>query len=61
MFASLQNSNRTRSVIQMEICNTDIMLSVYKSNMTIMPFQQKRNIDVLSPRRRNVEITSNRQ
>ena len=61
MFASLQNSNRTRSVIQIEICNTDIMLSVYKSNMTIMPFQQKRNIDVLSPRRRNVEITSNRQ
>ena len=61
MFASLQNSNRTRSVIQIEICNTDIMLSVYKSNMTIMPFQQKRNTDVLSPRRRNVEITSNRQ
>ena len=61
MFALLQNSNRTRSVIQIEICNTDIMLSVYKSNMTIMPFQQKRNIDVLSPRRRNVEITSNRQ
>ena len=36
-------------------------LSVYKSNMTIMSFQRKRNVDILCPRRFNVEITFNKQ
>ena len=42
----LQNSNRTPSVIQIEVCHLKLMPDVYKSNMIIMLFHRKRNIDV---------------
>ena len=61
MFASLQISNRTPGVIKMKTCDFEFMLSVYKSNITIMSFQRKRNVDVGSPSRFNVEIISNKQ
>ena len=46
-------------VIQMKIWDLKIMLSFYKSNMTIMSFQRKRNVDIWCPRRFNIEIISN--
>ena len=32
--------------IEIQICDLEIMLSVYKSNMIIMSFQRKRNVDI---------------
>ena len=42
----------------MQKCDAKILLSVYKSNMTIVSFQLKSNVYIWSPRRFNVEITS---
>ena len=43
------------------IRDLEIMLSIYKLNMTIMSFQHKRNVGIWCPRRINIEITSNTQ
>ena len=45
----------------MLIYDLQIMLSLYKSNKTIMSLQPKWNIGVWSLRQFNVEIASNKQ
>ena len=51
----------TPDVIQMYLCDIYIMLSIYKSNMTVMSLQRKKNADIWCPCRCNVEITFNKQ
>ena len=39
----------------------EIILSFYKSSVTIMSFQRKKDVDVWSPRQLSAEIKSNEQ